>query len=363
MYVDISSSDFKCVFEEDIFHLPKRWNGGDFQFTVEKLLENYREKLRNVVGNTKYDEHYGGIDNICNGIIRSLEEYFKGYPSEAFVEFSKVMEILMEHPLKTYHKTTWGEFFEFNGDPLKLYRVRNVQQNIQYSRSDIFHTPYNLRSKVATCRYSIAGYPSLYLGTSLELCGEESKVTSLNDFQIASRFELVRNQHCHNTSIEVIELAVKPQDFVKKRINEISVDNKSGRYFDELNINNDEARSAYISWYPLIAACSFIRVSKSDPFAAEYIIPQLLMQWIRHKYNQPDELFGIRYFSCASEKASEMGFNYVFPVSGNKYIGDKRYCAVLTQAFKLTVPKYVHEFQTWKDCEEALVSDMELKLL
>ncbi len=140
------------------------------------------------------------------------------------------MNILMEHPLKTYQKTGWGDYFKYKGDPLKLFRVRNVQQNIQYSRSDIFHTPYNLRSKIVTWRYSIAGYPSLYLGTSLELCREESKASSINGFQIASCSELVRDQHRHNTSIKVIELAVKPQDFIEKKDDESLNDIKSKRY-------------------------------------------------------------------------------------------------------------------------------------
>ena len=45
----------------------------------------------------------------------------------------------------------------------------------EYEIEDIFHIPYNLRAKISSNRYSISGYPSLYLSTSLELCKQELK--------------------------------------------------------------------------------------------------------------------------------------------------------------------------------------------
>ena len=360
MFIDISSDHFRQVFKKEIFYLPKRWDGKDFRSTIESLFDNYRKELRIAVGSLNYDEGFEDIDTLCDGIIGSIESYFSGHPAKAFERFNSVMDLLMKQPIKTYQKTGWGEFFSYRGDPLQLFRVRNVEQNTVYTRSDIFHTPYNLRSKVTTCRYSIAGYPSLYLGTSLELCGEESKISSLKELQIASRFELVRNRRHNNTSIEVIELAVKPQDFLsEKEIANIENERIIGRKFDELRLSSTETISAYISWYPLIAACSFMRVSKSDPFAAEYIIPQLLMQWIRQK-NEYDELFGVRYFSCASVRASEMGFNYIFPVSGKRYKGDSQYCDTLAKSFRLTAPAFIHEYFSYEEAEGALLGDLDI---
>jgi hypothetical protein len=189
---------------------------------------------------------------------------------------------------------------------------------------------------------------------------EESKANVLEEFQVASRFELVRNLHRHNTTIKVIEMAIKPQDFFNRRDYWTNDSYDKKRHFDDVMLNSDYIRSSYISWYPLIAACSYIRMSKTDPFAAEYIIPQLLLQWIRNKYRQ-NELFGIRYFSCASERASEMGFNYVFPVSGNLYKGHNRFCDVLAKTFKLTAPRFISEFRTCTDCEIALSKDYDTR--
>ena len=146
----------------------------------------------------------------------------------------------------------------------------------------------------------------------------------------------------------VIELALKLQKFFEEDNNEYNNREIRKRRFDNHEINNGYVKSAYLLWYPLIAACSYIRVNKSDPFAGEYIIPQLLMQWVRKelaKENKKyDELIGIRFFSCASNKASDMGFNYVFLTSGKQ---DRQlpFCRVLMKAFKLTKPVFIHEFQ------------------
>jgi hypothetical protein len=238
-----------------------------------------------------------------------------------------------------------------------LFRVTAVGDNKPYGRERVFHTPYNLRSKVSTNRYSIAGYPSLYLGTSLELCCEETHINPRQDFALASIFKLERTLEYSNTNIQVIELGVKPQDFLNNR----RVNERFERRIESSLLDSSNVRAAYMLWYPLIAACSYIRVNKNDPFAAEYIIPQLLMQWVRSEIgsqqdaeNEYDQLIGIRYFSCASNKASDMGFNYVFPTSGKQKSSSLPYCSVLAKSFYLSKPVYVHEFEYLYECERYL---------
>lgn len=131
---------------------------------------------------------------------------------------------------------------------------------------------------------------------------------------------------------------------------------------------DSDIRSAYLLWYPLIASCSYIRIDKSDPFAAEYIIPQLLMQWVRNeigskKGGKRDQLVGIRYFSCASVRASEMGFNYVFPTSGKQKSAELPYCSVLLKAFRLTSPVYINEYDDLYTCERKLIQSNDLDFI
>lgn len=359
MILDISDSAFKNILNDEQLFLPIRWNGVDFSETLEKLFYHYIKQLETVADKAdrfSYDIRVDieEIKRVTGLLIKSTSHYLNGFPAKAFTTFEQAMGILSQTPLKVYQKSVMEQFDEpadRRQDDLKLFRAVQVGDNKPYQRARVFHTPYNLRSKVSTNRYSIAGYPSLYLGTSLNLCCKEIKADPNHNLTIAAAFKLERTIEYTNTNVQVIELGVKPQDFL-----EIPVENEvSGRHISRNLTQSASVRSAFLLWYPLIAACSFIRTNKNDPFAAEYIIPQLLMQWVRGEINADDEdydqLIGIRYFSCASVKASDMGFNYVFPTSGRQKSAELPYCAVLAKAFRLTNPVYIHEYDSISACE------------
>ena len=364
MILDISDSNFRKILENQLFHLPIRWNGNDFALTLEDLFNTYINELEQMpkskgknLGSLYVDLNC--IKKVCGLLVTSVRYYLNGFPSNSYSTFNKAMNFFMHKPLQIYQKSVMEQFENsnsyINNDDLKLYRVVCVSDNKPYSRERVFHTPYDLRSKVSTCRYSIAGYPSLYLGTSLALCSEEINMDFHQTFALASVFKLERVFEYTNTNIQVIELGVKPQDFIESK-QESQYDN---RRIPRSLLENNAVKSAYMLWYPLIAACSYIRINKKDPFAAEYIIPQLLMQWVRSKLcscvdEERDQLIGIRYFSCASVKASEMGFNYVFPTSGKQKSSDLPYCSVLAKSFRLSKPVYIHEYDGIYACQEFL---------
>lgn len=354
MIIDISNTQFKRIFDDERLFLPISWSGNDFSLTLEELYHLYQVRLYEIIVKDGIQIDYKSINRCCSLIIKTVQSYLNGFPADAFDIFKNLMRILMQDPLRLYRKSI-HELFALNNyhDPLNLYRVVYVRDHVPYRRTRVFHIPYNLRSKVSTTRYSIAGYPSLYLGTSIELCEEEIRHNPNDKFALASLFKLERNPEFCDTEINVIELALKPQDFFEENNNQES----SKRRFDYHVINDREIKNSYLLWYPLIAACSFIRVNKSDPFAVEYIIPQLLMQWVRHELadndRKFDQLIGIRYFSCASYRASDMGFDYVFPTSG-KQDNTLPFCKVLMKAFKLTTPVYIHEFDSLLECERKL---------
>lgn len=87
-----------------------------------------------------------------------------------------------------------------------------------------------------------------------------------------------------------------------------------------------------------------LHIERIDPFAKGKTYAE----------NEYDQLIGIRYFSCASNKASDMGFNYVFPTSGKQKSSSLPYCSVLAKSFYLSKPVYVHEFEYLYECERYL---------
>ena len=346
--MEFKIKDFREIFSEKAFALPIRWDGVDFLATLRMLFQRYCESVSTLFyHDDAVRELFPIVSSICDRIIKSIEKYLDGKPSEAYSDFNN----LFKNDLMSNQFSLYNTFFDPNllqsksrSNRPKLFRARKVDENRIFKRSEIFHIPFNLRNKVATSRYSIAGYPSLYLSSSLELCLEEMEYDINPGRYICSRFELY-----DESTPRIIELGIKPQDFL---IADKAVKGtKRFELIDKQLLTNSSVIKNYYLWYPLIAACSFIRINRSDPFAAEYIVPQLLMQSIR-TFRANNVFMGIRYFSCASEYSSELGFNYVFPTH---YDGNKgQLCSVLSKSFLLTKPLFLNEYKEINFCELAL---------
>ena len=94
----------------------------------------------------------------------------------------------------------------------------------------------------------------------------------------------------------------------------------------------------YLLTYPLIFACSIINLNGHSAFKQEFIIPQLLMQWVYRNYT---EIKGIKYFSCnkSDEFLQYHGYNIVMPAIIDK--NRKKYSKDLSQKFKVSKPSLV----------------------
>jgi hypothetical protein len=91
---------------------------------------------------------------------------------------------------------------------------------------------------------------------------------------------------------------------------------------------------SYASCWPLIAACSVRREQRVGSFAPEFVVPQLLLQWVA----QENGFDGLRYFSVWTPTRGMHLFghsNCVFPV---KKVSFKGHCPELTKAFAFTAP-------------------------
>lgn len=369
MILDISNEKFRRIFKDTRFHLPIRWDGRDFESTLKELFDDYQDAVEREFPMTDLTE----LEQVCKLLSWAVHSYLNGFPGHAYWRMRKAMKLLMETPLKLSYSSKMQRLKAqmlgvYEDETPPLFRVTTVPDNKPYPRARIFHTPYDMRAKVSTSRYSIAGFPSLYLGTSLELCCEEIHFNPHQSYGLAGVFGLTQPLPQLEPEIELVELSVKPQDFLEtpvtwddmlQRGEEERDRPRRGNHSGAGWLRRSAVREAYVLWYPLIAACSYIRVNKADPFAAEYVIPQLLMQWVRSEMKRrnrggKESLVGIRYFSCASVRASNMGLNYVFPTSGEWSPGKSPYCPVLAKAFQVSKPVYIHEFDSIADCEAHL---------
>ena len=88
--------------------------------------------------------------------------------------------------------------------------------------------------------------------------------------------------------------------------------------------------------YPLVFACSIVNLNGNSAFKPEYVIPQMLTQWVYRHY---DDIKGIKYFSCFDTDDTRVynGFNIVMPV---KNIDNRRgFSKDLIARFKLSIPE------------------------
>ena len=340
----MDSTAFKKIFLEDVpknilkdrYKLPRRWDGKDFYATLYKDLKEYRKDVDKYCNDPDLRTD---VKTVCGAICAAVDQSFRGYPGNAYEKFKHAMEILRNDPLLIDEKKINEE---------GLYRVVDVHNAAIPSRQQLFHVPFKMRSKMSTQRYSIPGFPSLYLGTSVELCCMETNKDPHRDFVCVSRYELQTDHRRLKLVRENDQSPVFDNDEFK--IFDVSI--KPDKAITEL-CRDDKEIAKYIKWYPLISASSYIRAmrNRDDSYSAEYIIPQLFLQWVRSE--NEDAVVGIKYFSCAPIYASSRDNNYVFPSMGIPYQARKTitdYCARLSHRFKLTAPKFIMEYESIEDC-------------
>ena len=257
--------------------------------------------------------------NVCEALAAAVEIYLKGFPHLAYEKVDEAITLLGPH---------------FRA----LCAVGDMQENLRYayriqkSNADslesgrLFHIPFEMRDKVATQRYSIPGLPSLYLGGSFFVCWCEYGQPELDNIHL-SRFEAVDD-------LRIINFGLHPR----------RIAGLAATMLDNGNINESVAAfvvAQTIAW-PLIASCSIQVPVPTVSFKAEYIVPQVVLQWVRVQ----EEFDGIRYFSThvndiLNDPVGQV--NYVFPVQNPREHG---YCDVLRSKFQLSDPYSCRSFDT-----------------
>lgn len=297
---------------------------------VYTLLKSHFDEYKYLLGELKLsNEFLNDLSGICDAILKSIEYYYLGSPTNAYSEIKKIMDSMYDNnQLILYKKNERFTRYSSTNDPLNLYRVRPINEDKQYTREEIFHVPFSKRRFVSSSRFSIAGYPSLYLGTSHELSRIETGLKK-DDNYIVSKFKIEREYEESRKHIYVLDLAIKP--------NEIEKFSDSEEFY---SVEDEKFRMSYIEAYPLISACSIMVKQKNKNFYPEYIIPQLVLQWLNDKADSDKQsIFGIRYFTCRSKNPRIKGLNYVFPVQSYDVKRNlEEYCNVLASIFKLSEP-------------------------
>ncbi len=296
--------NFASIIRDPLFHLPIKQEKEDFRATIDKRLKQFLEKVDSLTSLDILDAPFS-VDfvkrvqhNFVGGLMKTLDAYYNGSPFKAYQQLDRTLR----SDLKNFAEILKFKEYMVGED---FYRIRIKKENFPLESRDMFHVPFEDRDIVSTQRYSIPGFPCLYLGATIYGCWEEMNRPAISDFQVA--------RLTNTESIRCLDLT---------------------RPISDEDVPTEEWYRYFMTW-PLIACCSVKVKNPIAPFKSEYIIPQLLLQWVRND----ERIGGIRYTSTHIDihsTDSEGDFsNVALPVRTSS---KKGHCPRLKKLFAITEP-------------------------
>lgn len=313
--MSIFTSLFKLQFEstmnrEEIFDklfllAPSSYIEDDFRDHLSNSFTIYKNYLNQIDDSTKaenWDDIIFTINKICRDILNIINKAYKGLHSDAYNQLKKCLNYLQ--------KTI--DFYVYFKEGSYFYRLRvfnDFSGEIPVAK-DLFHIPFSKRGLVKTERYSTPGLPCFYLGISSYVCWEELRRPPLH-LCYFSKVHL-------NKEIKLLNLSLPTKDFLQ-----------------------DEAYFChYLLKFPFILACMTKVKNPKDTFKPEYILPQLITEWIIEKQQRKgNNAIGVYYssiFSMDGFKFPDFIFhNIAIPALQSS---KEEYSKMLCELFKITDP-------------------------
>lgn len=218
---------------------------------------------------------------------------------------------------------------------MKLFRVRSNNSYTLYERNEMFHIPFEKRGLVSNQRYSISGYPCLYIGSSIYGCWEATGRPNIDTFNVVSL------------------KTTQDLNFIDLRIPTIT--------------NLKFLNSDFFYQLVLPLACSLEAKSSSDTFKPEYIIPQNVLSSIIKRNNNSEannkhdiHWSGIIYTSniynqkkCIFNDKDKL-INIVMPIVTSQEEG---LCPVLKKSFRITESTSIVNQRITRDITDSAKSE------
>jgi hypothetical protein len=273
-----------------------------YRNTLKPLIDDHPDSQSDTSGVLSLHKRLVKLNSY---LVEAVNYYYNGNLAEANASFRRAMKFVgfaANTTVATLPAST------------KFYRAR-ISDGMRFSRQDLFHTPFEKRHLVATSRYSIPGLPALYLGSSIYVCWEEFERCPLRDLFI-SQFRSERD-------LRVIKIQRMEDLLANLRVATPDAANSTTTIL-----------LRYLMLLPLAIACSIKTRESKGSFKPEYIIPQLLLQYVTTN----KEVDGIMFPSTKVDYdhiKQVPAYNYAFPVKKSDSNG---FCEQLMQDFLLTEP-------------------------
>lgn len=322
-------------FSDPVFVTHREWDGIDFYQSVKALLDDAKKYI------SQKELYLGHKGSSLQRVPDILEVYdcclsvvllgLQGKRSSAYKLFEeKIASRLI------------GHFFSFRdqpGDPrfdrdgkTNAYRIRSHSDNPIYSREELFHIPFELNHLIANNRFSLSGFPCLYMSNSVYGAWEELNRPDIDECFV-SRLDL--------SKLSFVDLSQTPSEITQRLKNHLIFLNKQEKPTPEELVETFEYYLVdYLYLWPLIL-CSSFKVQNDSVFKPEYIFPQIIMEWLVSA--EPSYVDGVKFLSTKSlalddhiERSAEaLAKNYVIPARQYNRSG---FCSEYVDKIALTTP-------------------------
>ena len=259
-----------------------------------------------------FDEAYLKVFNrLRDSILKAWRIYEKGDIRSAS---NIIYNILFSNK---YLNHSLADEFEKESKVDLLYRGRIINDHdlIDAKRfvKQIFHIPFDKRNLVGNERYSISGFPCLYLASSVEGVKAELNIDDFTENFFIGDFEVKRPFKCFDLT-----------PFFLKDLEKMSL---------------IEIKMAMLKLL-LLMACSIKVNNKKSTYSSNYVIPQLVTASIASKRKYDYRC--IKYLSIKSYENKRFDDNYVFIP---EYHQDELYDHKLLSLFNITPNKNYNIFK------------------
>ena len=287
---------------------------------VNQMMHTFIERVSDLKVSFDLRRDVAAVEEM---ILSTMVQYFKGLPSEAVSEFEKRMLANNLHLFQLIPQLGISN--------LDYFRVRKDRGEAINSGKDLFHVPFECRIYCGSYRYSIPGYPSLYLAKKLDIAKLETAITDSESFY-ASCFHA-------NKELRFIDLALTES-------------------FETI-----WERYSLLVFYPLIMACGLKVRNPEASFKPEYVLPQVMAQVFR-LHEIPGTFDGFTYISTKVAKPDYMDMNmrnFVLWIKGAEE--EKGYSKSLADLFTVSGPIKCHGDRPTEEIENELLASPFLPVL
>lgn len=257
-----------------------------YPFCYDGKDEDFLDYVMGIIG-----EYLEEVNNLDADSIDALNHCFDALPEESkpakkfdfkrdVLAVEKLVEEVLQDSFRSYHEDAYSKlksffikdkFFylgmlpqlELDENSGCFYRIRKDKINTAKGDGELFHIPFEKRYLVSTQRYSIPGYPALYLGGDFFTSWCELDRPLLEGLSYAKfRFK---------EKIKLLDLGLP--------------DNPTPTLGDKYS---------FCAMYPILMSCMVRVKHQSAAFKPEYLIPQLMLKLVR---DYGAYLQGIAYMS------------------------------------------------------------------